>query len=40
MGFLLCVLSGVAAIGFAVARLKAWRSQKPDVQTLLTLVKQ
>jgi len=39
MGFSLCVLSGIAIVGFGVARLKAWRSQKRNVQTLFNVVK-
>ena len=39
MGVLLCVVSGLAVVGFGVARLKAWRGQKQTVQTLIDLVK-
>jgi hypothetical protein len=39
MAFSLCVLSGIAAVGFGVARLKARRSQKRNVQTLFGVAK-
>jgi len=39
MAFSLCVLSGLAAIGYSVARFKARRSQKRNVQTLFNAIK-
>ena len=36
MAFSLCVLSGIAVVGFGFARLKSRRSQKRDVQTLFS----
>jgi hypothetical protein len=38
MGFSLCVLSGIAVIGFTVARFKARRSQKRNVLTLFNVL--
>jgi hypothetical protein len=39
MTFPLCVLSGIAVVAFGVARLKARRSQKRNVQTLFSVAK-
>jgi len=39
MGFSLCVISGIAVVAFAVARLKARGGQKRDVQTIFTAPK-
>src|ERR1035441_10272460 len=39
MAFLVYALSGLALVGFGVARLKARRSQKRDVQTLFGVAK-
>ena len=39
MGVLFCVVSGLAVVGFGVARLKAWQGQKQTVQAFLGLVK-
>jgi len=39
MAFLLGALSGLAVVGFGVARLKARRNQKRTVQTLFAVVK-
>jgi hypothetical protein len=39
MGFSLCVISGIAILSFGVARLKARRSQKRNIQTLFNVAK-
>jgi hypothetical protein len=39
MAFLICVLSGIAVVGFGLARLKARRDQKRNVQTLFSAAK-
>jgi hypothetical protein len=39
MAFSLCVISGIAVVSFGVARLKARRSQKRNVQTLFSVAK-
>ena len=39
MGFSLCVISGIAVVSFGVARLKARRSQKRNIQTLFNAAK-
>jgi len=39
MTFAICVISGIAAFGIGVARLKARRSEKRNVQTLFSAAK-
>jgi hypothetical protein len=39
MGFSLCVISGIAILSFGVARLKARRSQKRNIQTLFNVAR-
>jgi hypothetical protein len=40
MAFSICILSGIAAVGFGVARFQARRSQKRNVQTLFNADKE
>ena len=39
MAFSICVLTGIAVVSFGVARMKARRGQKRDVQTLFGIGK-